>query len=595
VPARTSTVKTHLFGQQAFHFTLKVKNQRANFHLSHLKLFGGTINLTLQEKKGHWTAKLQAEKINLQKIHTFLRLKSLESLSGKATLSAQLSGSKLSHLDKAILSAIVTELSAQDISGNLASEALTLHSELKLERQGKNWQWQTQQRLSKGAFYIDPIYLDIEKAQPISLKASGSLDSNNKAITLTSVSLKHKGIAHIDAKALIHYKKTEPILKQADINFYADNLETISSLYLAPFLEGKPIQDLSLQGNLSATLTIENQALHEAHLNFNSLQLSSKQQAISIEQLAGSVYWNHLWENKQDSHLYWQALSIKNIPFTASQLDFSLAEQQLNLLQPAKLALLDGILSIEKFDFNLNAAVESSVTLRARLDKLSLNELSAAMHWENPLSGTLSGYIPSVNYHQKKLTLEGGLKMQLFDGEIRISQLAASGLLTDFSQFYIDLEFENLDLNEVTKKFPIGRIQGRLSGFAHNVYLENWQPISFYAWLGTPDDDDSRHKISHRAVRNIASLGGSSAADVISRGVLSWFDDFGYDRLGIGCYLHQGVCQMTGAAAASQGYYLIKGGGIPSIDIIGFNTRVNWHTLMNRLSRITANNMVVEP
>jgi len=586
-------LKSRLFGKQAFRFTLQIKNKRAVFKLSHLKIFGGNIKLTLQEKRGYWTAKLQAKKINLQKIQKFLALKTIDSVSGKGTVSAQLSGS-MSQLEQAILSALISELSIQDATGKLASEALTLHSELKLKKQGKKWQWQIEQSLSKGAVYVEPVYLEIQKKQPISLTAAGSLDTIHKKINLSSAQLNHQSIAHAKAQAVIFYQDSL-MLQQANIQFYADNLAAISSIYIAPFLEGKPFQDIILQGSLSAILAIENQALHQAHLNFNNLHVASQQQNLSIEQLGGTLYWNRLWEDKQASNLHWQTLNIKDIPFAATQLDFSLAAQQLQLLKPARLGLLDGTLSIEKFHFKSNPDDESAVTLRARLEQLSLSKLSEALHWQNTLSGTLSGYIPSVSYQQKKLTLEGGLKMQLFDGEIRISQLAASGLLTDFSQFYIDLEFENLDLNEVTKKFPVGRIQGRLSGFAHNVYLENWQPIGFYAWLGTPEEDSSVHKISHRAVRNIASLGGSSAADVISRGVLSWFDDFGYDRLGIGCYLHQGVCQMTGASAAREGYYLIKGGGIPSIDIIGFNTRVNWTTLVNRLKRITANNMVVEP
>lgn len=142
----------------------------------------------------------------------------------------------------------------------------------------------------------------------------------------------------------------------------------------------------------------------------------------------------------------------------------------------------------------------------------------------------------------------------------------------------------------------MGNIQGRLSGFAHDVYLENWQPVRFFAWLGTPENDSSKHLISHKAVRNIARLGGSNAADAISRGVLSWFDGFNYQQLGIGCYLHDGVCQLMGASAAKKGYYLVQGKSIPRIDIIGFNTRVDWHTLLNRLERITSpDEIIIDP
>ncbi len=108
------------------------------------------------------------------------------------------------------------------------------------------------------------------------------------------------------------------------------------------------------------------------------------------------------------------------------------------------------------------------------------------------------------------------------------------------------------------------------------------------AWIGTPGNDNSKHRISQKTVENIASVDGVGAADIISKGFYVFFDTFGYDRLGFGCYLHQGVCQLMGVEATEQGYYIIKGGGIPGIDVVAYNLRVNWNVLMQRLSRISS-------
>ena len=125
--------------------------------------------------------------------------------------------------------------------------------------------------------------------------------------------------------------------------------------------------------------------------------------------------------------------------------------------------------------------------------------------------------------------------------------------------------------------------------------MENWRPVTFYAWLGTPDDDNSRHRISQKAVKNIASIGGGGASDLLSRSFLSFFETFGYDKIGLGCYLHDGVCQMMGVDATTSGYRIIKGGGLPRIDVIGYNPRVDWNTLMERLSRIsTTDDITIE-
>ncbi|MEN9461378.1 MAG: hypothetical protein RIS84_1398, partial [Pseudomonadota bacterium] len=38
---------------------------------------------------------------------------------------------------------------------------------------------------------------------------------------------------------------------------------------------------------------------------------------------------------------------------------------------------------------------------------------------------------------------------------------------------------------------------------------------------------------------------------------------------------------------APNGYYIVKGGGLPRIDVIGYNKRVNWNELLNRLKAVT--------
>jgi hypothetical protein len=44
---------------------------------------------------------------------------------------------------------------------------------------------------------------------------------------------------------------------------------------------------------------------------------------------------------------------------------------------------------------------------------------------------------------------------------------------------------------------------------------------------------------------------------------------------------------MGGVGPAKQGYYLVKGGGIPRIDIVGYNRRIDWELLVQKLVEIT--------
>jgi hypothetical protein len=118
--------------------------------------------------------------------------------------------------------------------------------------------------------------------------------------------------------------------------------------------------------------------------------------------------------------------------------------------------------------------------------------------------------------------------------------------------------------------------------------LEEWAPVSFDAAFATPAGDKSRRRISQKAVDNISNLGGSGVSGALSRSFLRIFEEFGYDRLGISCRLERGVCHMGGIEAAERGYYLVKGGGIPRIDIMGFNRETDWQVLVSKLKQIAS-------
>jgi hypothetical protein len=119
--------------------------------------------------------------------------------------------------------------------------------------------------------------------------------------------------------------------------------------------------------------------------------------------------------------------------------------------------------------------------------------------------------------------------------------------------------------------------------------MEAWKPVAFDAAFSTPPDDDSRHRISQRAVDNISNLGGAGMAGAVSRSFLRFLEDFPYQRLGIRCRLANGVCHMGGVAPAQSGYYLVQGRWLPPrLDVIGYASEVDWSSLLDRLKGITA-------
>jgi hypothetical protein len=120
--------------------------------------------------------------------------------------------------------------------------------------------------------------------------------------------------------------------------------------------------------------------------------------------------------------------------------------------------------------------------------------------------------------------------------------------------------------------------------------LANWEPVRFDARIESSPGNYPK-RISQKAVQNISALGGAGAAAAIQRSFLRFFEQFGYQQIGLSCRLNNGICQMDGVERAPQGYVIVKGGGIPAISVIGYNRYVSWRELVDRLKRITQGNV----
>jgi hypothetical protein len=91
-------------------------------------------------------------------------------------------------------------------------------------------------------------------------------------------------------------------------------------------------------------------------------------------------------------------------------------------------------------------------------------------------------------------------------------------------------------------------------------------------------------RISQRAVQNISSVGDASFVGSLQGRLIGLFDDFGYARIGIGCTLVNEVCAMRGLRSAGNTFTIVDGAGIPRLTVVGYNRRVDWPTLVERLA-----------
>ncbi len=584
-------LKSKIITTTPFSFSFSVTEKTSKFNIKNLHVAKGKLSILAKQNRDYWTVTLRSQDLRLQDIQPYLKnlefkIEEINNGKIKADIEAKGKGSKLNQL---MIKTLFEDVSLQANQGKVAMETLTFKLDMLATQKKEVWHWENTSHIQQGEVYVDPFYLEI-KDQGIHIETHGVRDKKGD-IVLDKFVFNQPGIMNINAEGLIK-NKTNFVIDSAHISATIDDLESFSTSYISPFIEQTELEGIKLKGQVKSTVNISKAVVQDMIGEVFSLDVIDEKQRISVENARGKISWTSDLNSSLPSEIHWDKIKLLTIPIEANYLKFLVHNKNIKLLQQSSLSLLGGTFEIKKFNWQQKAGDEIKVYFEGGVDNLSLEQLTQALDW-TPLTGTISGDIPGVNYNDKILAIDGELKVKVFNGIIRINQLASSGLFTDFSKLYMDMEMENLDLHAITKKIRMGEIEGRLSGYARDVYLENWLPVTFYAWIGTPEDDDSSHRISQKAVENIANIGGGGAADVISKGFLRFFDTFGYDRIGFGCYLYQGVCQLMGVEAAEQGYYIIKGGGLPRIDVIGFNPRVDWKVLVDRLSRLSDTDEVV--
>ncbi len=573
----------------AANFSFHITEQHSSFKLSDLHLAGGIVELEGEERGELWQLQIDAKAVDGKLIQQLLHQERFKLKTGNINVKLNASGSH-ALVNAFTLNAKLDGLTGQTQDGRIAAEALMLESSLIAQHNDGLWQWQSHVDFNGGAIYAEPLYLETD-GRNIVLDVQGDWDASKQRVEINSASYRHSNVGELSGSAAVKYNDGISIEK-AELSLNSSNLQDWSAIYLKPFLEQTVLQGVTLAGQLKADFSINKQVLTALTASFNHIDVKDAADRGEVQGGVGRLNWSNEQTFNKPSEFAWRQLQVHTVPIGPAELSFLSRAHSIRLLKKTRLPFLDGEIVVDQFSWQAKKQQDPELFFEGEVNNVSLEQLSIALNW-TPLSGVISGHIPRVEYSNKTLSLGGELIVKVFDGEVKVSNLASSGLFSDFPKFHSDLEIDNLDLDQLTGKFKFGGITGKLSGYVRQLYMENWHPVSFFAWLGTPKNDDSRHRISQKAVQNIANIGGGGAADILSKSFLRFFETFGYDRLGLGCYLHDGVCQLMGIEATKSGYAIITGGGLPRVDVLGYNPRVDWNVLLDRLRRISTSDEVI--
>ncbi|RFC37300.1 MAG: hypothetical protein DID92_2727743276 [Candidatus Nitrotoga sp. SPKER] len=495
-----------------------------------------------------------------------------------------LNGILVVHGDKGGISQInadlqLANLAAADTSGLHAAEQLTGKLYINADRTGQKWNWRSTLDWQGGELFWQPLYL----RSGHTLQASGQWDGAQLKVTQAMVNLPEVG--KVELNALWDIKKSN--LLEGRLVGESLSLANGFANYAKPFLEQGSLSATELKGRADVDWQYRNGATQALLLKLHDAAVEDGEKRFALHGINADIPWHAQLQNA--AHVAFSDGALMGLPLGATQWQIQMRGMDFTL-PTATLPLLDGKLEVSNFHMQ-NANNMWQWNFSSTLTSISMQKLSAALHWPE-MHGSLSGSIPKVSYQDKLLKVDGTLLFRVFDGTVLANHLELFDPFGRAPRLSGNLDMRELDLDLLTRTFSFGNIQGRIDLGVNNLELVSWQPVHFDARLAS-SPGKYRKRISQKAVENISSLGGAGGVAALQRSFLRIFENFGYDRIGLSCMLQNDVCTMAGAEDNGNAYTIVKGGGIPAITVIGYNRKVGWSELLNRLKRVSQDNKAV--
>jgi hypothetical protein len=513
------------------------------------------------------------------------------SFSGRVAVNVDADGQQ-SQLHAATVRANFSTLNLQNTDGTVATEKVAVLVEASMSGDIAAPLGTVRISSSSGQALLGPVYLDLA-AQPVSLVAE--LRVQDALLLIPSFELTQRDLLQATGTAEIAREPTAH-LQRADIKLSRVQFPAAFASYLQLALATTNFGALETRGDASAQLSVRNGALTRVDAQLNGVDLDDRARELHILGMRGPIHWASSGTPAPGvSALSWRQLRVASLEGGSSELQLLAHGTALTLASPARIAIFDGALAVQRFESAQLGSDAVSLGFDATIEPISMQKLSVAFGWPE-MAGALSGRIPGIAFRDGVLSVAGDIVASVFDGQVTVSKLQLRNLLSRFPRLTAEVAARRLDLEQITRTFPVGTITGRLDADVRGLELFNWSPIAFDAELYTTNGDKSRHRISQKAVDSITRLGGGRGlGGAMQNGFLRFFDDFGYERIGLRCQLRNDVCLMSGIDKGGGTYYMVKGGGIPRIDVVGNAGRVAWTQLVSQISAaLTSNDLVVK-
>lgn len=546
---------------------------------SGLRYAGGRLRGRFEWTGDTWKLTTRAPNLVLARSRELRALRKewgLSSLSGKLAGRFELKGDSegIQHLS---LRAALKGLDYADKAGEQAAEKLAGSVRISGAHKGDGWSGSADIELKKGEVYSDPVFIDIGQ-QALHLTGKGRWQG--RSLRLDRLTLDGGDMLQVKGNGRLDIEKQA--IRNGQLRVDSGDLGSLYRQVLQPLLVGTRLDDLEVAGDAGFGLQWKNSQLVAVDAAVNRLDFDHRAGSFGANGLAAQLFWRGEGSSP-DSQIRIEGGHLGKINFGETLARFNAAGQYAWLLDPVSIPFYGGAVEVSQLSW-VEAEQGADVGFSVEVGNVSLEALSGDLGWPR-MQGRIASEIPRARYRKGSLVVDGDLVIDAFDGRLVMRKLRLDELDSAAPVLQADMELRRLDLSQLTQTFSFGEIQGRLDGEVKGLQLVAWQPNHFDARFYSSPKDDSRHRISQRAVENLTEL-GNGVSGALSASFLRFFEEFSYDRIELQVRQQGNKAWIDGIPAADGGYYLVKGSGIPRIDVIGRNREVAWNDLLARLKSI---------
>ncbi len=476
--------------------------------------------------------------------------------------------------DRAWLGLAVRDLEFANREGDVSGKAILLTVAAGAERRGGAWLWNARLDWPQGELYRAPW----RRKAGVIMEAAGRLSA--KALEVGLARLDVMGAGSVNASLVWDRARGEA----TEWGFVTERLDLALAMreWVQPWLGSLGFPAWHAAGNARFSAEWKAGGLRRFYAGLEDAQVADSTGYVELRGVNAQIPWEA--SSPTDAEISIASGRLGDLPLGSFALPLRMDGSEATV-KGLTAPMLDGqfvidLLRLAKRPSGWHGEFEGGI------EGVSMPKLSRALKLP-VMAGSLTARVPRIAYEDDVLRLDGALSIEVFDGGIIVHQLRLMDPFGKERRFIAEVTARNLDLGMLTRTFAFGSIEGRFDADLHDLEMKNWQPLRFDARIASSEGEYPR-SLSIGALKDITALGETGQPKTLERVPERAGFSFGYDRIGLSCALRNGVCLLDGVAREGEGIVLMRGSGIPSVSIIGYNRHIDWEALVARFREVIA-------